>query len=582
MLIDEGLLSKEQLERALIEQRQHGGRVGTIFRSLGFVTEDDIVRVLAKQMQILPVVLSNVIIDPDMVQTIPESLARRYQVIPLYKKGKVLTLAMVDPLNVFALDDLRQVAKMHIEPAISTETEILKAIDRFYGMKGSMEEAVRSIDDERSGFNRRSGLDRRKGEMLLDEQYFIDAQGAELTIGDAEINLASISEEAPVVKLVNTMVAQAVREGASDIHVEPDSDVLRIRYRIDGILREVIAPPRHLQSGVISRIKIMANLDIAEKRAPQDGRIQIKVGARDFDLRVSILPTVFGEKAVMRLLDKSSVLMGLEELGFQAENLKKFKRVINRPYGLVLVTGPTGGGKTTTLYAALNSLNSMEKNILTIEDPVEYQLKIVNQVQVNPKAGVTFANGLRSLLRQDPDILMVGEIRDGETATIAIQAALTGHLVFSTLHTNDSAGAIARLIDMGIEPFLISSSLIAVIAQRLVRKVCKKCKKPYDPMPDVVKSLGLDGKKDVKLVRGEGCQNCRETGYSNRTGIYELFVVDDAMRNLIVSKATSDQIRSQALQGGTISLRKAGLALALKGITTPEEVLRVTQDVEPA
>jgi type IV pilus assembly protein PilB len=579
MLIAEGLISREQLERALTEQRQHGGRIGTILRSLGFVTEEDIIKVLGQQIGIRSVTLSSIIIDPDVVKIIPETLARRYQIIPLFKKEKVLTLAMVDPLNVFALDDIRRMTGMEIEPVVSSETEIMKAIDRFYSMTGSMEEAVRSFD-RRSVSDRRSGLDRRRGDTLVEDQYFIDARGGELMQGEEGATLEMIAEDAPVVKLVNMMVAQAVREGASDIHIEPDAEVLRIRYRVDGVLREVMSPPKHLQPGVVSRVKIMANLDISEKRAPQDGRIQMKVGEKDFDIRVSTLPTIYGEKAVMRLLDKSSVLMGLEELGFSSAAFQRFRKIIARPYGLVLVTGPTGGGKTTTLYAALSTMNSIEKNIVTIEDPVEYQLKLVSQVQVNPKAGVTFASGLRSVLRQDPDILMVGEIRDVETATIAIQSALTGHLVFSTLHTNDSAGAVARLVDMGVEPFLIASSLIAVVAQRLVRKVCQRCKQPYVPTAEVLESLGLAGRTNAAFVRGVGCQDCRQTGYAGRTGIYELMTMDEAIRNLIVTKASPQQIRNQAAKAGFVTLRQEGLSVALRGVTTPEEILRVTQEIE--
>ncbi|HLB94645.1 MAG TPA: ATPase, T2SS/T4P/T4SS family [Nitrospiria bacterium] len=582
MLIAEGLISREQLERALAEQRQHGGRIGTILRSLGFVTEDDIIKVLGKQMGIQPVMLSNIIIDPDVVKIIPETLARRYQIIPLFKKDKAVTLAMVDPLNVFAVDDIRRLTGMEIEPVVSSETEIMKAIDRFYSMTGTMEEAVRTFDERRVKQDRRTGLERRRGEMLVEDQFFIDAQGAELAFGDEGISLETVAEDAPVVKLVNTMIAQAVREGASDIHIEPDAEVLRIRYRVDGMLREVMTPPKHLQPGVVSRIKIMASLDISEKRMPQDGRIQMKVGEKEFDIRISTLPTMYGEKAVMRLLDKSSVLMGMEELGFSPGTLQKFRKIISRPYGLVLVTGPTGSGKTTTLYAALNTLNSIEKNIVTIEDPVEYQLTVVNQVQVNPKAGVTFVSGLRSILRQDPDILMVGEIRDVETATIAIQSALTGHLVFSTLHTNDSVGAVARLVDMGVEPFLIASSLIVVVAQRLVRKVCSKCKEPYIPTAELLENLGMGGRKDVIFMRGVGCQDCRQTGYAGRTGIYELMTVDEAMRNLIVNKASSQEMRNCAVKTGFIRLREEGLSVAVKGMTTPEEILRVTQEIESA
>lgn len=557
MLIAEGLISREQLDRALAEQKLHGGRIGTLFRSMGFVTEEDIIKVLGKQMGIQPVTLSSIIIDPDVVKIIPETLARRHQVIPLYKRDRMLTLAMVDPLNVFAIDDLRRATGLEIQPAVSSETEVMRAIDRFYSATSTMEEAAKEADVQGYG--------------VMPEEQVIDLQ--------------RIGDDTPMIKLVNTMITQAVREGASDIHIEPDADVLRIRYRVDGILREVMTPPRNLQAGVVSRIKIMADLDIAEKRVPQDGRIQMKVGEKDVDIRLSTLPTIFGEKLVMRLLDKSSVLLGLEELGPTTDILAKFEKMIRRPYGLLLVTGPTGSGKTTTLYAALNRISSVERNVVTIEDPVEYQLKYINQVQVNTKTGVTFANGLRAILRQDPDVVMVGEIRDTETATIAIQAALTGHLVLSTLHTNDAAGAVARLLDMGAEPFLVASSLIGVMAQRLVRKVCIHCKGPFTPTPDLIKSLNLEklmsGNREIRLVKGAGCQPCRNTGYSGRIGIYELLPIDESIRSLIVSKASSTTIRNQAIQAGFSGLRLHGLAAALKGFTTLEEVLRVTQEIEP-
>ncbi len=555
MLIAEGLISREQLERALAEQKLHGGRIGTILRGLAFVTEEDIIKVLGKQMGIQPVVLSSIIIDPDVVKLIPETSARRHQVIPLFKKDKVLTLAMVDPLNVFAIDDLRRQTGFEIQPVVSSESEVLKSIDRFYSATATMEEAAKEADVQGYG-------------VMPDEQV---------------IDLQRIGDDTPMIKLVNTMIAQAVREGASDVHVEPDAEVLRIRYRVDGMLREVMTPPRNLQAGVVSRLKIMADLDIAEKRVPQDGRIQMKVGEKDVDIRLSTLPTIFGEKVVMRILDKGNVLLGLEELGFSAEILKSFERMIRRPYGLLLVTGPTGSGKTTTLYAALNRISSIERNVITIEDPVEYQLKYINQVQVNAKTGVTFANGLRAILRQDPDVVMVGEIRDTETASIAIQAALTGHLVFSTLHTNDAPGAVARLVDMGAEPFLVSSSLIGVVAQRLVRKICLHCKEGYRPPPDLVKSLGLDRSsigQNIEFFKGTGCRQCRNTGYSGRIGIYELLGIDEGIRDLIVTRAPSNVIRNRALQSGFVRLRPHGLQSALKGLTTLEEVLRVTQEVE--
>lgn len=552
MLIAGGLINEAQLDRALAEQRQHGGRIGTILRSMGIVTEEDITKVLGDQMGIQSVVLSSIIIDPDVVQIIPETLARRHQAIPLYIRNNMLSVAMADPLNVFAQDDIRRVSRMEIEPVVCTETEIMKAIDRFYSGTATMEEAAQQANDQGYG-------------TIPDEQV---------------IDLERIADETPIIKLVNTMIGQAVREGASDIHVEPDADVLRIRYRIDGVLKEVMTPAKHLQTGIISRIKIMADLDISEKRIPQDGRIPMKVGDKDFDIRVSTLPTIFGEKAVMRLLNKTSVLLGLEDLGMSAAMLAAFKKIIARPYGLILVTGPTGSGKTTTLYAALNTLNSMEKNIVTIEDPVEYQLKVVNQVNVNPKAGVTFATGLRSVLRQDPDIMMVGEIRDLETAAISIQAALTGHLIFTTLHTNDSIGAVARMVDMGVEPFLISSSLIAVAGQRLVRKVCTRCRESYRPSSEVLASLELPVDKHYTFMKGAGCQDCRQTGYSGRTGIYEILLMNESIRNLIVSRALAREIRDQATKSGWIPLRRQGLAVALKGITTPEEILRVTQETE--
>ncbi|MGH7273200.1 MAG: GspE/PulE family protein, partial [Nitrospiria bacterium] len=387
------------------------------------------------------------------------------------------------------------------------------------------------------------------------------------------------ADDAPIIKLVNLIIAQAVREGASDIHLEPEEVVLRVRYRVDGLLHEVMSPPRDLHAGVCSRIKIMANLDIAERRVPQDGRIQMKVGERQIDMRLSTLPTVFGEKIMMRLLDKRSVLIGLEELGFDPDSLAKYQQMIRRPYGLILVTGPTGSGKTTTIYAALSSINSSEKNIVTIEDPVEYQLKGINQVHVNAKVGVTFATGLRSILRQDPNVIMIGEIRDRETATIAVQAALTGHLVLSTLHTNDAPGAIARLIDIGVEPFLISSSLMGVVAQRLVRKVCAHCRKTYTPDHEVFKDLGVRGLK-LTFMRGEGCQECRGIGFSGRLALFELLSMNDSIRQLTVSRASAAQIRSQAQATGFKRLREDGLQKAIQGLTTLEEVFRVAQDIE--
>lgn len=555
MLIAEGLITQMQLDKALREQEFNGGRLGRVLGNLGYVTEEGIIKVLGKQMGISHVELGRIVIDPDVVHLVPELVARRHQVLPLFKKGTSLTLAMVDPLNVFAIDDIHQITGLEINPAVGTEREIIKAIERFYSGTGTMQDAIREAD--------------LKGMMEVEES--IPEQ-------------ADLAEDSPVVKFVNTLLGQAVKEGASDVHLEPDGEIIRIRYRVDGLLHDVMTAPKSLQAGVISRIKILASLDIAEKRVPQDGRFEMKVGEKDIDIRLSTLPTIFGEKIVMRLLDKMSVLIGLKELGFEAEILQDFDRYFRRPYGLILVTGSTGSGKTTTLYAVLQTINTPEKNIVTIEDPVEYQLKRITQVQVNMKVGVTFANGLRSILRQDPDVVMVGEIRDRDTATIAIQAALTGHLVMSTLHTNDAPGAIARLIDMGAEPFLIASSLTAVVAEKLVRRLCKGCVSPYTPPADLLERLGmrdlLESRQQLSFSKGTGCAECRGTGYTGRVGLFELLPVDDAIRSLIVSRASSAEIRKAALQAKYRPLRTDGILKALQGLTTLEEVLRVTQEID--
>lgn len=578
LLIAEGLITREQLDHSLEEQKRHGGRLGNILKNLGIVTEGDIIKVLGKQMGIQYVVLSNVVIDPEVIKLVPETVTRRYQLIPLYEKNNRLIIAMADPLNVFAIDDLRQITGREIEAVVSTEREIIRCIDRFYNITSSMEEVVKGLEERRSGIDRRGGPERRKKERANGLSGIVES--ASLSAADRPTNLEVLSEDTPVIKLVNMFITQAVRDGASDIHIEPEDGNLRIRYRVDGLLRDIMTPPRDLQAGIVSRIKIMADLDIAEKRVPQDGHFQTMMGEKSIDVRVSTLPTIYGEKIVMRLLDRTSVLLGLEDLGLSPTSLGRFKKMITRPYGLLLVTGPTGSGKTTTLYAALNTINSPEKNIVTIEDPVEYQLKGINQVQVNAKVGVTFANGLRTILRQDPDIIMVGEIRDKETATIAIQAALTGHMVFSTLHTNDAPGAIARLVDMGVEPFLIASSLTGVLAQRLVRRLCDRCKNPYTPTPELFEELNIKGKEGIAFLKGEGCQECRGSGYSGRIGIFELLSIDDNIRGLTISRGHSSVIKSAAMKNGFIALREEGLAKAIAGFTTVEEVLRVTQEVE--
>ncbi len=545
ILISEGLITPDQLDHALAEQKRHGGKLGTILKTLGIVSEIDIAKTIAAQMKIPHVSLTTMIVDPDVVGLITEGLARRHQVIPVAKKEHLLTLAMADPLNIYALDEVRQVTGLEVESVIATETEVMGAIDRFYGVSSTMEQAMKDVDVQ----GRPGRPERTEG------------------------------EDAPVVKLVNSILGQAVREGASDIHIEPDQEVVRVRYRVDGLLREAMTPPRALHAGITSRVKIMADLDIAEKRIPQDGRIETKVGDREVDIRVSTLPTIFGEKVVLRLLDKSGTSYRMEDLGFPADMLDLFRSVIRKPYGLILVTGPTGSGKTTTIYGALQAIRSVTQNIVTIEDPVEYQIGMINQVPVNPKVGVTFATGLRSILRQDPDVIMVGEIRDRETATIAIQAALTGHLVFSTLHTNDSPGAVTRLIDIGVEPFLISSSLLCVLAQRLVRRICSHCGQPDRPPPELLSGLGLAEKK-VSFRKGAGCPECRQTGYLGRIGIYEMLSISESLRELIVRRSSSSQLKAAAIKTGFRPLRIQGLIQAAQGVTTLEEVLRVTQDLE--
>jgi type IV pilus assembly protein PilB len=589
LLIADGQLTEEQLNQALAYQHRHGGRLGAILLKMGFVTEETMIKMLGTQMGIAHMEPADIIIEQAVIKLVPEQMARRYQVLPVAKKERVITLAMADPLNVFAIDAVCQVTGLEVQPVVTREQEVLKAINRYYSITSSMECVVKTVDDRHTGQDRRAAPDRRS-EKSFDGAYQVDELGDMTLIREIRSVVGELkAEDAPVIKFVNMMIAQAVREGASDIHLEPDSDVLRLRYRVDGLLREVMTSPRHLQAGVTSRIKIMANIDIAEKRIPQDGAIQIKVGNKDMDIRVATLPTVFGEKVVMRLLDKSTALLGLEECGMMARHLGPYRKLIRRPYGLILVTGPTGSGKSTTLYGSLQEINSIDKNIVTVEDPVEYQLRVINQVQVNPKAGVTFASGLRSILRQDPDVIMIGEIRDKETATIAIQAALTGHLVFSTLHTNDAPSAATRLIDMGVEPFLIASTLAGIVAQRLVRRVCARCKAPCDPPLDLLRDLGMNGAnhqgangstQGAAFMQGKGCQECRHTGYAGRTGIYELLIMEDSLRAMIITRATSREIQVQAIKSGFVTLRDDGLSKAAQGFTSLEEVLRVTQDIE--
>lgn len=561
-LVEEGIITLEQLKQAQEEEKRLGQRLRKVLVKMGLIAEEDLVAFLSTKLGLPIIELSNYLIDPKIIELVPEELARKYELIPVLKISSRLTCAMVDPWNVFALDDVRARTDLIIEPAVATEAEIKKALDEHYGAKGTMEEVIESIDEEKLG---------------LKETKEVDIKALE-----------GIVEEPVVIKIVNLIIMKAVREGASDIHIEPEEEVLKTRFRVDGMLHEVSSPPKHLQSAIISRIKIMANLDIAERRVPQDGRFNIKMEGKEIDVRVSCMPTIYGENVVLRLLDVSTALLALKQLGFSKKVLEKYQKLILRPHGIILVTGPTGSGKTTTLYGSLDKINTVEKNIITIEDPVEYKLPGIRQIQVNPKVKLTFANGLRSILRQDPDVIMVGEIRDYETAEIAIHAALTGHLVFSTLHTNDAPGAVTRMIDMEVEPFLVSSSVVGVLAQRLVRTICSECKEKYTPTEEALRDIGLEGrekrvesrgeKAKIKFYRGKGCPKCMNTGYKGRVGIFELFIVDDKIRNLIVAKAPLEEIKRQVKASGMISLKEDGIQKIKEGLTTVEEVLRVTQE----
>jgi type IV pilus assembly protein PilB len=553
ILIEQGLITPQQLEEVLkMQSAGNKKRIGEILVELGTISREELFEVLQYIYETEYIDLSNYVIDPEVISLIPEKVALRYKLIPLSINDNELVVAMANPLDVYAIDFVRGHTKIKkIKTMLATEDDILSAINSYYEL-GEYKDIIEKFGTE----------------IVFKEEEDEDLQ-----------KLEAISKGAPIIQLVNMLIVQGVKDRASDIHMEPNERGLLIRFRIDGMLHDNRILPNKIKAAIISRVKILAKMDIAERRLPQDGRFQVKFGIREVDLRVSTIPTVFGEKVVLRILDKSKGLIELKNLGFLAEQLDQFKSIILKSCGIILLTGPTGSGKTTTLYAALNKVNSNEKNIITVEDPVEYKLNRVNQIQILPKIDLTFANALRSILRQDPDVIMVGEIRDSETAQIAVQAALTGHLVFSTLHTNDAASALTRLIDMGIEPFLISSSVIGVIAQRLVRVICEKCKEEYIPSEDILYGLKikdrLNNDSKIKLYRGKGCSFCKNTGYYGRISIYELIVLDEEIKSLIVTKASSNVINELALKNGMKTLKDSGMEKVLQGITTIEEVLRV-------
>ena len=563
ILVERGLISEQQIAQALLQQQKEYKRFGEVLKDLRFVVESELIKAIAFQLGVETFDLSSYEPEERLTQSIPEEMARRTRSVPvdIVENGEVLKVAVLDPMDVAKLDDLKRLAKLEIEPIIGTRNDIDRAIERLYGLSAFFKEFGELSDEESIEFV--------QFEESQDDEYDLE-------------EMAEFAEEAPVVKLVNLVIGKALRDGASDIHIEPSAQFLRIRYRIHGVLiEEDMTPPKRLQSAVITRIKILSDMDIAEKRKPQDGRFHVRLHGMEVDIRVSTLPTYYGEKIVMRLLETSKDQLRLDKIGFPAPSLKIFREMIQRPNGVLLVTGPTGSGKTTTLYSALSEINSPEKNIVTVEDPIEYQLEMINQVQTNPKAGLTFANSLRSILRQDPDIIMVGEIRDVETTQIAVQASLTGHLVFSTLHTNDAVGAVVRLIEMGVPAYLIANTVDGVLAQRLVRTICKLCQEPYEPDSEVLRQIAdLDAFEGFTFMKGQGCGECMNTGYSGQTGIYELLTVTRAIRELINQNADSIHITDVARRQGLRLLREDGLDKVLDGITTVEEIMRVTQDID--
>ena len=604
ILVRENLITTQQLKEVLEYQRINGGRLGTNLVKLGMISDEVITAVLSRQYGVPSINLDLFHIEPEVIRLISQDVALKYSILPISKMGAALTLAMADPTNVFAIDDVKFMTNLNVEPVIASETSIHVAIGKYYGGANQIDifdaafaEETAKVGMSRNGKNghqKKTGPTR-EGERLndsdlsvsLEDLDFEHHEGEEFEVVEEneEIDLSALaraSEDAPVVRLVNVLLVDSLRRGASDIHVEPYEKDFRIRFRIDGILYDVMHPPMKMRDALISRLKIMSKLDISEKRLPQDGRIKIKVKvddrSRELDFRVSTLPTLFGEKVVLRLLDKDKLMLDMTKLGFESESLEKFKRNISNPYGMVLVTGPTGSGKTNTLYSALQALNTSETNIMTAEDPVEFNLHGINQVQMKEQIGLNFAAALRSFLRQDPNIVLVGEIRDFETAEIAIKAALTGHLVLSTLHTNDAPSTISRLVNMGIEPFLVATSVNLIQAQRLIRTICKNCKEETHVPPEGLIEIGFSPEEaaGISAYRGRGCKVCNGTGYKGRIGLYEVMEITEDLRELIIIGASAMELRRRAIELGMITLRESGLCKLRDGVTTIEEVVKET------
>jgi len=551
VLLDGGLITPDQLQRAVSEQKQGGGMLAPTLVKLGFMAESELLDFLSKQYGVPAVDPGKLDVDQEVIDLIPSNIVQKYKIVPISLDGQTLTIAMVDPSNLFAVDDIRFLTRKNIRVTVATETAIKQAMDRFY-------DAGTGVDEALSEFT--------------DEAVDLIESGEDLDIGELE----SAADQAPVVKLVNLVLVDAIRKGASDIHLEPYEKSLRVRYRIDGVLYEIMRPPLKLKNAIVSRLKIMSRLDIAERRLPQDGRIKLKTKGKEMDFRVSVLPTLFGEKVVLRLLDKSSLQLDMTKLGFEERQLKDFQEAIHRPFGMVLVTGPTGSGKTTTLYSALCELNKTTDNISTAEDPVEYNLPGINQVQIHEAIGLTFATALRAFLRQDPDIIMVGEIRDFETAEIGIKAALTGHMVLSTLHTNDAPSTVSRLLNMGVEPFLVASAVNLMLAQRLARRVCNDCKQEIKVPKETLLDLGVSEEEvgSFASYKGAGCSTCNQTGYKGRIALYEVMPLYDEIKELVLVGASTAELKREAMRLGAITLRQAGINKLKQGITTVEEVVR--------
>ncbi len=573
LLLKEKRITPEQLQEALNRQKANGGKLGSNLVKLGFVADEEITALLSRQYGVPSITLGEFEIDPAVIKLIPAETAQKYQVLPLSRSGAMLTIAMTDPTNLFAMDDIKFMTGYNVEPVVASESSVLRAIEKYYDASAKAA----------GGNGQPSALD--FANQALQDLPMVDASDVEVLEELEEISVEALTrqgEEAPVIRLVNVMLMSAISKGASDIHIEPYETELRVRYRIDGVLYNIMAPPLKLRDPIASRVKIMAKLDIAEKRLPQDGRIKIRFNdagrAKEIDFRVSSLPTLFGEKIVLRLLDRDKLMLDMTKLGFEAEALARFEDAIARPWGMVLVTGPTGSGKTNTLYSSISKLNTPGTNILTAEDPVEFNLVGINQVQIREGIGLTFAAALRAFLRQDPNIILVGEIRDFETAEIGIKAALTGHLVLSTLHTNDAPSTINRLINMGIEPFLVASSVNLICAQRLVRRVCRDCAEPVAVPAQTLEQIGFapEDAASMRPLKGRGCEKCSHTGFKGRMGLYEVMDVDDEIKELILVGASGLELRKKAIERGMLTLRQSGLRKVKDGLTTIEEVLRET------